>query len=35
MGEFNKATISLFEILGENKRLSLIKEIGEKYIKLY
>jgi ATP synthase F1 delta subunit len=34
-GDFNKVTIRFIEVLAENKRLMFIKEISEKYAKLY
>lgn len=34
-GDFNKVTIRFIEVLAENKRLMFIKEIAEKYGKLY
>lgn len=34
-GDFNKVTIRFIEVLAENKRLMFIKEIAEKYAKLY
>jgi F0F1-type ATP synthase delta subunit len=34
-GDFNKVTIRFIEVLAENKRLMFIKEIAEKYQKLY
>lgn len=33
--EFNAVTIKFIEVLAENKRLMFIKEITEKYQKLY
>jgi F0F1-type ATP synthase delta subunit len=34
-GDFNDVTIRFIEVLAENKRLMYIKEITEKYQKLY
>lgn len=34
-GDFNKVTYRFIEVLAENKRLMFIKEIAEKYLKLY
>ena len=34
-GDFHKITIRFIEVLAENKRLMYIKEISEKYAKLY
>lgn len=34
-GDFHKVTIRFIEVLAENKRLMFIKEIAEKYAKLY
>ena len=34
-GDFNKVTFRFIEVLAENKRLMFIKEIAEKYQKLY
>ncbi len=34
-GDFNKVTIRFIEVLAENKRLMFIKEVAEKYAKLY
>jgi F0F1-type ATP synthase delta subunit len=34
-GDFHKVTIRFIEVLAENKRLMYIKEISEKYAKLY
>ena len=34
-GDFNKLTFRFIEVLAENKRLMYIKEIAEKYQKLY
>jgi F-type H+-transporting ATPase subunit O len=34
-GDFSKVTIRFIEVLAENKRLMFIKEIAEKYAKLY
>jgi ATP synthase F1 delta subunit len=34
-GDFNDVTIRFIEVLAENKRLMFIKEIAEKYAKLY
>jgi len=35
LGDFDKVTIRFIEVLAENKRLMFIKEIAEKYAKLY
>jgi F0F1-type ATP synthase delta subunit len=35
LGDFDKVTIKFIEILAENKRLMYIKEISDKYAKLY
>jgi F-type H+-transporting ATPase subunit delta len=35
LGDFDKVTIKFIEILAENKRLMFIKEIADKYAKLY
>ena len=35
IGEFDKITIRFIEVLAENKRLIYIKDISEKYAKLY
>ena len=35
IGDFHKVTFRFIEVLAENKRLMFIKEIAEKYIKLY
>ena len=34
-GDFNDVTIRFIEVLAENKRLMFIKEVAEKYAKLY
>jgi F-type H+-transporting ATPase subunit O len=34
-GDFHKVTIRFIEVLAENKRLMFIKEVAEKYAKLY
>jgi F0F1-type ATP synthase delta subunit len=34
-GDFEKVTYRFIEVLAENKRLMYIKEIAEKYTKLY
>jgi F0F1-type ATP synthase delta subunit len=34
-GDFNAVTIRFIEVLAENKRLMFIKDISEKYAKLY
>lgn len=34
-GDFNDVTIRFIEVLAENKRLMFIKEVSEKYAKLY
>ncbi len=34
-GDFDKVTYRFIEVLAENKRLMYIKEIAEKYAKLY
>ena len=34
-GDFDPTTIRFIEVLAENKRFMYIKEIGEKYAKLY
>lgn len=34
-GDFHKITIRFIEVLAENKRLMYVKEIAEKYQKLY
>jgi F0F1-type ATP synthase delta subunit len=33
--DISKVTIRFLEVLGENKRLMYIKEVTEKYVKLY
>lgn len=35
IGDFHDVTLRFFEVLVENKRLMYIKEIAEKYLKLY
>mmetsp|Transcript_11101 Transcript_11101/g.8190 ORF Transcript_11101/g.8190 Transcript_11101/m.8190 type:complete len:151 (-) Transcript_11101:65-517(-) len=35
LGGFDKLTLKLLEVLAENKRLVFIKDISDKYIKLY
>ena len=35
IGDFNHLTIKFIEVLAENKRLLYIKEIADKFIKLY
>jgi len=35
LGEFSKVTIRFIEVLAENKRLMFIKDVADKYIKLY
>jgi len=35
IGDFDKTTIRFIEVLGENKRFMFIKEIADKYVKLY
>ena len=34
-GDFHKVTLRFIEVLAENKRLMFIKEVGDKYAKLY
>lgn len=34
-GDFDKVTYRFIEVLAENKRLMFIKEIADKYAKLY
>lgn len=34
-GDFHNVTIRFIEVLAENKRLMFIKEVAEKYMKLY
>ena len=34
-GDFSAVTIRFIEVLAENKRLMFIKEVAEKYAKLY
>ena len=35
IADFHPLTIHFIEVLGENKRLTYIKEIADKYLKLY
>ena len=35
MGDFDKVTYKFIEVLAENKRLMYIKQISDKYVKLY
>mmetsp|Transcript_4906 Transcript_4906/g.4531 ORF Transcript_4906/g.4531 Transcript_4906/m.4531 type:complete len:106 (-) Transcript_4906:204-521(-) len=35
LGEFDKLTFKLLEVLAENKRLFFVRDISEKYQKLY
>ncbi len=35
IGDFEKVTIRFIEVLAENKRLVYIKEISDRYMKLY
>lgn len=35
IGEFNSTTIRFIEVLAENKRLMFIKEVADRYVKLY
>jgi F0F1-type ATP synthase delta subunit len=35
LGDFNPLTIKFLEILAENKRLSEISQVADKYVKLY
>jgi ATP synthase F1 delta subunit len=35
VGDFDNVTLRFIEVLGENKRLMYIKEVSEKYMKLY
>lgn len=35
IGDFHQVTYRFIEVLAENKRLMFIKEIADKYIKLY
>lgn len=34
-GDFHQVTFRFIEVLAENKRLMFIKEVAEKYLKLY
>jgi len=35
VGDFDKVTYKFIEVLAENKRLMYIKQISDKYVKLY
>jgi F0F1-type ATP synthase delta subunit len=35
IGDFDPVTFRFIEVLGENKRLMFIKEVADKYLKLY
>lgn len=35
LGEFSPTTIRFIEVLAENKRLMFIKDVADKYVKLY
>lgn len=35
MGDFDDTTIRFIEVLAENKRLVYIKEVADRYVKLY
>ena len=35
MGDFSPVTIRFIELLAENKRLMFIREVSERYVKLY
>jgi F0F1-type ATP synthase delta subunit len=35
LGDFSPVTIRFIEVLAENKRLMFIKDVAEKYVKLY